>query len=213
MKVTFLGYACFLLEVNKINLLFDSYISPNPLAQTVDIDAVKADYIFLSYGHYDHVADLERIYQNQPATIIANLAMTNWYEKKGIDRSLPLKPGSKRVLDFDTIKAAYEPHSSSMPDGSYTGCVMGFVIQSGDTAFHFAGDTVLQQDMKQIGIFYDIDFAILPIGDTFTIDIEETLHAADYVGIEKIIGMHYDSFPSFPGIEIDHGKVKRIAEE
>jgi len=210
MKVTFLGHACFLVECSKTKLLFDPYISPNPLAQTVDIDAIKADYILLSHGHYDHVADVERIYHNYPATIIANLEMIHWYEKRGITRSLPINPGGKRVFDFGTIKAVHEPHSSSMPDGSYAGCAMGFVIQSGDQAFYFAGDTALHQDMKQIRTFYNVDFAILPIGDTFTMGIEEALYAADYVGTEKIIGMHYDSFP---GIEIDHEEVKRMAEE
>ncbi len=72
-----------------------------------------------------------------------------------------------------------------MPDGSYAGCAMGLVIQSEDKAFYFAGDTALHQDMKQISTFYDIDFAILPIGDTFTMGIEEALHAADYVGTKK----------------------------
>ncbi len=210
MKITFLGHACFLVECNKTKLLFDPYISPNPLAQTIDIDAIKADYILLSHGHYDHVADVERIYHNHPATIIANLEMINWYKKIGITKSLSINPGGKRVLDFGTIKAVHEPHASSMPDGSYAGSAMGFVIQSGSKAFYFAGDTALHQDMKQISTFYDVDFAILPIGDTFTMGIEEALYAADYVGTEKIIGMHYDSFP---GIEINHEEVKRMAEE
>lgn len=210
MKITFLGHACFLVECNGSKLLFDPYISPNPLAQTVDIDAIKADYILLSHGHYDHVADVARIYHNHPATIITNLEIINWYKKIDITRSLPIKPGGKRVLDFGTIKAVHEPHSSSMPDGSYAGCAMGFVIQSEGKAFYFAGDTTLHQDMKQISLFYDIDFAILPIGDTFTMGIEEALYAADYVGTKKIIGMHYDSFP---GIEIDHEAVKQIAEK
>ena len=210
MKITFLGHACFLAECNETKLLFDPYITPNALAQTVDIDAIRADYILLSHGHYDHVADVERIYHNQSTTIIATLEIINWYKKIGITRSLPINPGGKRVLDFGTIKAVYEPHASSMPDGSYAGCALGFVVQSGNKAFYFAGDTALHQDMKQISTFYNIDFAMLPIGDTFTMGMEEALYAADYVGTEKIIGMHYDSFP---GIAIDHEKVKRMAKE
>jgi len=210
MKITFLGHACFLVEVNGTKLLFDPYISPNPLAKAVDIDSIQADYILLSHGHYDHAADVERIYHNHPATLVANLEMIKWYEQKGITKSLPINPGGKRRLSFGTIKAVNEPHASSMPDGSYAGSAMGFVVQSGDKAFYFAGDTALHQDMKQIDLFYDLDFAILPIGDTFTMGIEEALYAADYVGTERIIGMHYDSFP---GIEIDHAWVRRMAEE
>ena len=210
MKITFLGHACFLVELNQTKLLFDPYISPNPLAKKINIDSIQVDYILLSHGHYDHTTDVERIYHNHPATIIANFEMINWYEKIGITKSLPINPGGKRILDFGTIKAVYEPHPSSMPDGSYAGCSMGFVIQAEDKAFYFAGDTALHQDMKQISLFYNIDFAILPIGDAFTMGIEEALYAADYVGTEKIIGMHYDSFS---GIEIDCEKAKRIAEE
>ena len=86
---------------------------------------------------------------------------------------------------------------------------MGFVIQSEDKAFYFAGDTALHQDMKQIGMFYDINFAMLPIGGTLTMDIEEALHAADYVGTEHIIGMHYNSFPS---IKIDQEATRHAAK-
>ncbi len=210
MKITFLGHACFMVEVNKTKLLFDPYISPNPLARAVDIDAIRADYILLSHGHYDHVADVERIYHNHPATLIANLEIINWYKKRGITQSLPINPGGKQLLEFGSIKAVHEPHASSMPDGSYAGTAMGFVVQSAGKAFYFAGDTALHQDMKQIATFYDLDFAILPIGDTFTMGIEEALYAADYVGVEKIIGMHYDSFP---GIEVDHEEMRRLTEE
>ena len=199
-----------MVEVGGTSLLFDPYISPNPLARAVDIDAIRADYILLSHGHYDHVADVERIYHNHPATLVANLEMIDWYKKRNVTKLLPINPGGKRVLDFGTIKAVHEPHASSMPDGSYAGSAMGFVIQSKDKAFYFAGDTALHQDMKQISTFYHLDFAIFPIGGTFTMDIEEALYAADYVGVERIIGMHYDSFS---GIEIDHEKVKRMAEE
>ncbi len=105
MKITFLGHACFLVECNKSKLLFNPYIAPNPLAQMVDVDVIKADYMLLSHGHYDHVADVARIYHTHPATIITNLEIINWYKKIDITRSLPIKPGGKRALDFGTIKA------------------------------------------------------------------------------------------------------------
>ena len=100
MKITFLGHASFLVECNQTKLLFDPYISPNPLAKEIDIDAIRADYILLSHGHYDHVADVERIYHNAPATLITNLEITSWYKKLGVERSLPINPGGKRILDF-----------------------------------------------------------------------------------------------------------------
>ncbi len=211
MKVTFLGHACFLIEVHKTKLLFDPYISPNHLAQSVDIDAIKPNYILVSHGHYDHLADVERIYHNYSnTTFIANPEIISWYKKRGIEKSLPINSGGKRTFEFGTIKAVSELHSSAMPDGSYGGNPIGFVVQSEGKAFYFAGDTMLHQDMKQIGEFYAINFAILPIGDTFTMDLEAALHAADYVGTQTIIGMHYDTFEE---IEIDHQQAHQLAEK
>jgi L-ascorbate metabolism protein UlaG (beta-lactamase superfamily) len=130
MKVTFLGHACFFVEVDQTKLLFDPYISPNRLAQAVDIDAIKPHYILISHGHYDHVTDVERVYHNAHATIIANPEIINWYKKKGIERALPINTGGKRTLEFGTIEAVNAVHSSSMPDGSYGGSPLGFVVQS-----------------------------------------------------------------------------------
>lgn len=209
MKVTCLGHACFLIEIGTTKLLFDPYITPNPLAKSIDINTLQPDYICLSHGHYDHVADVERIYHHHATTLIANLEVVKWYEQRGIQQSLSLNPGGKRYFDFGSIKAVNEPHASSMPDGSYGGSAMGFVVQGNGKAFYFAGDTTLHQDMKQIGMFYHIDFAILPIGGTLTMDIEEALYAADYIGTEKIIGMHYDSFPE---ITIDRERVRHMAQ-
>ena len=88
-----------------------------------------------------------------------------------------------------------------MPDGSYGGHPAGFVISTKEKTFYFAGDTALHQDMKQIADEYKLDFAVLPIGDNFTMGIDDALKAADYVGTSHIIGMHYDTFPY---IKIDH---------
>jgi len=204
MQVTFLGHACFLVEINGDRLLFDPYISPNPLAAAIDLEELQADYILLSHGHYDHVADVEQLYKQCQPTLIANLEMVNWYKRKGLEQCLTVNPGGKRTLAGGTIvKAVHEAHASSMPDGSYAGSAMGFVVQGEGKAFYFAGDTALHQDMQQIGRFYTLNFAMLPIGGTVTMDLEDALHAADYVGTSTILGMHYDTFD---GIHIDHAQ-------
>ena len=195
MQLTYLGHACFLATLGKTKLLFDPYITPNPLAKAVDVGALRADYILLSHGHYDHVADVELIYNNQPCapTIVANLEMCNWYKKKGLTKVLSINPGGQRQLQDGLVNAVHEPHASSMPDGSYAGTAMGFVVQSQGKAFYFAGDTALHQDMQQIGTSYDLEWALLPIGGVLTMDVAAAVQAAAYVGTEKIIGMHYDN--------------------
>jgi L-ascorbate metabolism protein UlaG (beta-lactamase superfamily) len=99
-------------------------------------------------------------------------------------------------------------HSSSFPDGSYAGNPAGFVVQTKAGTFYYAGDTALTLDMKLIAEQFKINFAFMPIGDNFTMDINDAVKAAEFVNTDKIIGMHYDTFPY---IEIDHEQAKNVA--
>jgi len=111
---------------------------------------------------------------------------------------------------FGNVKYVNAVHSSSHPDGSYGGNPGGYVIASNQGTFYYAGDTALSYDMKLIGDSFDIDFAILPIGDNFTMGITDALIAAEFVGTDKIIGMHYDTFAP---IEINKKAAKSEAEK
>lgn len=210
LKITYLGHSCLLIEVAQTQLLFDPYLPPNTLARLMDTHALKVDYICLSHNHHSHVADVARILHQHPVTLIANLAITDWHKQQGAMRTMPIKPGATKKFDFGAITAVHEPHANFMPDGTYAGSAMGFVLQSADKALYFAGDTALHQDMQQIRTCYHIDFAILPISGVFTMDLEETLHAADYVGSDKIIGIHYDSFS---GIRLDPNVATQRAQQ
>ncbi len=196
MRVTYLGHASFLVNTGGSNLLFDPYIKSNNLAQSININDIKTDYIFASHGHLDHTEDIEAIYKNQQkATLISTLEVANWYKKKGVTRVHPMTPGGKKEFSFGRVSVVWEAHSSSMIDGTYGGVAIGFVINSEDKSFYFSGDTGLHQNMKQIRLFHKIDFAMFPLGGNFTMDIDEAVIAADYVGTKHIIGMHYDTDP------------------
>ncbi len=208
MKITYYGQSCFLLEIGENRILFDPFISPNELASSINVDEIKADYILLSHGHQDHVHDAERIAKNNNSTIIATFEITNWYGEKGIEKLHPMNTGGKVTLPFGTVKMVNAVHSSSLPDGTYAGSAAGFVVETTDQAFYFAGDTALTYDMKLIPEQFDLDFAILPIGDNFTMDIHDAMIAADFVQVDKVIGMHYDTFPY---IQIDHEEVQEVA--
>ena len=212
MKITFLGHACFLIEANGNSLLFDPFVSSNPLAKNINVDEIKADYIFISHGHIDHVEDLERVYNNQEkVTLISTIEIVNWYKNnKGFTRIHPMSPGGKWKFDFGTVNVVYECHPNSLPDGTYGGVALGFVIESEGKTFYFAGDTGLHQNMKQIGDFHKVDVAIFPIGGNFTMDIDEAVVAADYVKTKKIIGMHFDTNVM---IKINHDTVMETAKK
>lgn len=195
MKLTYFGHSCFQIESEGVKVLFDPFIEGNPLASDIKVDDIETDFILVSHGHGDHVSDVEKVYAQTGAQLISTFEVVNWFQQKGIENSHPMNHGGKISLDFGTAKMVNAVHSSSMPDGSYGGHPAGFVISATEKTFYFAGDTALHQDMKQIADEFALDFAVLPIGDNFTMGIEDALKAADYVGTNHIIGVHYDTFP------------------
>ena len=206
MKLTYYGHACFAVEANGKNVLFDPFITPNELANEVDINTIKADYILLSHGHGDHVADCAAIAKNNDATVIAAFEVAEWASKQGVAKTHPMNTGGKRTFDFGTVKCVNAIHSSAMPDGSYGANPMGFVLTTNDANFYYSGDTALTMDMQLIPRWAKLDFAVLCIGDNFTMGYEDAIEAARMVQCKKVVGVHYDTFGY---IKIDHERVQK----
>src|SRR5438105_13218453 len=179
MKFTYYGHACFAVQTGGKALLFDPFISPNPLAKKIDVSKVAADFILVSHGHGDHVADVKEIAHRTGATVITSFEPSQWLEKQGVKNVQGMNHGGAAKMDFGRVKLTNAIHSSSMPDGSYGGNPCGFVIESPDGNFYYSGDTALTYDMKLIGEATKLNFAILPIGDFFTMGIEDALRAAE----------------------------------
>lgn len=201
MQITYYGHSCFEIVVNNKKLLFDPFISDNPLAHNIDIKKVNPDYILISHGHSDHIADAVAIAQQSKATVVANWEIVQWLIKNGVENTHPMNTGGKWMFDFGKVKCVSAAHSSSLPDGSYGGTAMGFIIEAHEANFYYSGDTALTYDMKLIGEFRTLDFALLCIGDNFTMSVDNAIIAADFIKCRKIIGMHYDTFGY---IKIDH---------
>jgi len=199
MKYTYYGQSCFLLEAAGKKLLFDPFISHNPLAKDVDIKSIEADYIFVSHGHGDHVGDLVEIAKQTDAQVVAMVEVAAWAEKQGLKKLIPMNYGSLK-LDFAKVRMVWATHSSSLPDGSYGGNPAGFVLELDGKAIYFAGDTSLTIEMKLLADLYNLDYAILPIGGHYTMDVDDALIATKYFECDKVIGVHYDTFAQ---IEID----------
>jgi len=195
MELTYYGHSCFLVKINNERILFDPFIRPNELAKGIDIDEIKADYVVISHAHEDHTADAEYILKNTDAKLISNWEIVTYYQKLGIKNVHPMNIGGQWVFRFGALKMVEAVHSSSFPDGTYGGSAAGFIITTDTANFYYSGDTALHLSMRLIGDFHNIDFAILPIGDNFTMNISEALIASDYVQTDKIIPVHYDTFP------------------
>ncbi|MBI2270033.1 MAG: metal-dependent hydrolase [Bacteroidetes bacterium] len=201
MQVTYYGHSCFSVTVNGKHLLFDPFIRPNELAKNIDIKKIKADYILISHGHEDHTADAVELAKLTGAITISNYEIYNWLLKQGIKGCHPMNTGGKWMFDFGKVKCVAAEHSSSLPDGTYGGNPLGFIIESSEGNFYYSGDTALTYDMKLIGEYRKLDFAFLPIGDNFTMGIENAILASTFINCPDIIGMHYDTFGF---IKIDH---------
>ncbi|MEX2596194.1 MAG: metal-dependent hydrolase [Salibacteraceae bacterium] len=207
MKITYFGHSSFLIETSSARLLFDPFISPNELAKEIDVDKIECDYILLSHGHEDHVADAERILKRTGATLISNFEIVTWYQNKGIKNVHPMNFGGSWSFDFGKVKYVQAIHSSMLPDGSNGGNPGGFIISADDKVIYYAGDTALTREMELYGEQHNIDWAILPIGDNFTMGPIEAARASEMLNCQNVIGMHYDTFGY---IEIDHEDVKKI---
>lgn len=201
MDFTFYGHACFSVKIAGKTILFDPFISPNEKANHINVEEINADYILISHGHEDHIADAESIAKRTGAKIVSNYEIALWFGAKGIENVHPMNHGGSWEFDFGTVKFVNAIHSSILPDGAYGGNPGGFIIKSDEKTFYFSGDTALHTDMKLIGEYEKIDFAVLPIGDNFTMGVKDAIIAADFINCDKIVGIHYDTFGY---IEINH---------
>jgi L-ascorbate metabolism protein UlaG (beta-lactamase superfamily) len=205
MKITYLGHASLHIEFEGTNIIVDPFISGNPMAAHIDISALKADYILVTHAHQDHILDVETIAKNTGATIVSNYEIAMHYGGKDFNVFAMNHGGTYKTETF-SAKYVNAIHTSTFPDGSYGGQPGGFVLTANGKSVYIAGDTALTYDMKLIPLQTKLDLAILPIGDTFTMGIDDAIIASDFVECDKILGYHYDSFPP---IQIDHAEAKQ----
>ena len=194
MKFTYYGHASFELEINGKKLLFDPFISPNEMAKHIDVNGLKPDYILLSHGHGDHIADLFAIQKNSGAKVICIAEIAGWLKGKGITGAHGMNIGGGFDFDFGRVKMVNATHSSSMPDGSYGGNPAGFIIYAEGKKIYYSGDTSLTYDMKLLA-GQNLDWAILPIGDNYTMGEDDAIMATEFINCKNVIGVHYDTFP------------------
>lgn len=192
------------MEIAGKKILFDPFIKGNPLAKDIDIKDIQPDYILVSHGHGDHVADLMEIARNSNAQVVSSFEIVNWVQAQGYEHTHPMNFGTR---DFEFGKVYFVPaaHSSVLPDGTYGGNPGGFVIKNKEVSMYYSGDTCLTMDMQLIPRYAKLDVAFLPIGGNFTMDVEQAAIAAEFIQCDKVVGIHYDTFGY---IQINHEAAK-----
>lgn len=191
-KVTWLGHSAFSLEIDGHKILFDPFLTDNPLGAAKAED-LEADLILLSHAHGDHLGDTVSIAKRTGATVISNAEIAGWLSNQGV-KAHGQNTGGSHNHGFVTVKQTIAFHSSSFPDGSYGGNPNGFVLTTeGGQRLYYSGDTALFSDMKLIGDDR-IDLAFLPIGDNYTMGVEDSIKAIKLIQPKVVVPMHYNTW-------------------
>ncbi|WP_369049463.1 metal-dependent hydrolase [Tenacibaculum sp. UWU-22] len=206
MNITFLGHSSFYIKINETHIIIDPFITGNPLASHINIDELKSDYILLTHAHQDHVLDVEVLAKKTGATIISNYEIVMHYATKKL-KGHPLNHGGTFKTDDFSVKFVNAVHTSSFADGTNGGAPGGFVLTSEKKSLYISGDTALTFDMQLIPLTTKLTAAILPIGDNFTMGVDDAILASDFIKCNKIIGCHYNTFP-FIVIDTEEAKNK-----
>ena len=193
-QLKWLGHGCWLIETGGTRILLDPFLNDQPTAPC-KADDVEAEYILISHGHFDHVADAASIAARCQSTIVSNFEITSWFEKKhGIARAEPMNLGGAVDLPFGRVQLVPAWHSSQLPDGSDGGNPGGFLLQIEGANLYFACDTALFSEMQWIGE-RDLAVAVLPIGDRFTMGPADAVTATKWLRPKVVIPNHYNTWP------------------
>ncbi len=194
MKITYYGHSCFLFERGHDAILSDPFIRGNTLASAVDVASIRPQAILVSHGHGDHLADAREIALQANATVYSAYEVANWLGAQQVN-TVGMNAGGRHKGENWQLSFTQAHHSSSLPDGTYGGSALGAMLSLGNQTAYFAGDTDIFGDMELIADIYKPDFALLPIGDVFTMGSALAARAATMMGLKTVIGMHYDTFP------------------
>jgi L-ascorbate metabolism protein UlaG (beta-lactamase superfamily) len=204
----YLGHSAFEIQYGGKTFVLDPFITPNDLAASINVEELNPDYILLTHGHGDHVADVPAIAKQSGALILSNFEIVTYYESKGFKGHPMNHGGTVSLADGIKIKFVNAVHSSVLPDGTYGGNPGGFVLYGAGSIIYISGDTCLTMDMKLLPLLgLKPDICIFPIGDNFTMGPQEAAMASDFVECDTVIGCHYDTFGY---IKIDHEEATSI---
>lgn len=192
--VTWLGHGSWAIKADSSTILLDPFLDESPTAPVKAVE-VEADYILVSHGHFDHVADVAAIANRTKATVVAIYEIGEWFQQQhGVQNVVQMNLGGGVTLPFGHVKMTLAHHSSQLPDGSYGGNPVGFLLTIKGKKVYFACDTALFSDMQQIGDA-GIDVAVLPIGDLFTMGPEDAVKAVQWIRPQRVAPAHYNTWP------------------
>ena len=199
----YINHACFSITKNGKTMIFDPFINDNPEGLTAK--DIKADYIFISHAHFDHLGSAFEIAKNCDALIITTAEIAAMAENDGC-RAHAMHLGGTFTFPFGKLRLTPAFHGAGVPGGHACGVVVDFY----GTTLYFAGDTALFSDMQLLQRLDKFDYAVLPIGGNFTMDPNDAAIACDFLKAKYVIPVHYNTWPP---IAQDVMAFKAVVEE
>lgn len=190
MKATYLGHSAVLLEAAGRNILIDPFLTDNPKASAKPAD-INADFVLVTHDHEDHIGDTE-YFLRQGATFVGIHELATRFAGEGY-KTEGMNIGGSITIGGIRISMTHALHTS------YTGHVVGFIIEAEGKCVHHAGDTGISMDMTLLKEFFSIDLAFLPIGDRYTMGSASAARAAEMMGAKKVVPIHYGTWPPIEG--------------
>lgn len=204
-KFTWLGHATVRCDLPDGEvLLIDPWVGGNPACPAAAKDLGRLDALLITHGHSDHMADAVEVARRyHPRQVVASFEICHWLGGKGVEGCTPMNVGGTQdVLDLKVTMVRAD-HTSSIDDGGRFvegGAPSGYVVRlPGGYTFYHAGDTALFSDMQLIGELWRPELAFLPIGDLFTMDPQQAARAASFLGVRRVIPIHWGTFPALTG--------------
>lgn len=189
MEITWLSHACFRISDGQNTLYIDPFLADNPAATTSVDEIDQADWVLVTHGHHDHYGDAVDLARKTDAELISSFEITEDAQQNGVEAVDPMNIGGTIVNQGLTVHMTEAQHSSSG-----LGHAAGFVIEWGGHRIYHAGDTGLFSDMKLIRDFLQPQLGLIPIGDRFTMGPTSAARAVEYLGVDQVIPMHYNTF-------------------
>ncbi len=206
-KIIYHGHSFVEININGVIIYIDPFIEGNSQCD-IKLKDAKCNYIILTHGHNDHFGNTIELAKAHDAVVICMVELADYLGTRGI-KTHEMNLGGAYNFPFGRVKLTQARHSSSLSDGTYAGDPAGVIIHSDSKTIYHAGDTALFYDMKLIGEIDSIDYAFLPIGDNYTMGIDDAVKAAEFLNSKTNIPIHYNTFEV---IKADPNEFKRKIE-
>ena len=195
MDIHFIGQATVELSEGSTRLLVDPFLAPNSPVAGVSANDVDPTHILITHGHADHMADAVAVAKRTGVPCVALTELANWLGDQGVENVSDPNLGGTVEFDWGWVKLVQAFHTGTLPDGTVVGGQVGLVINIGGKTVYHLGDTGLVSDLRLIAARTPVDIALIPIGGHYTMDRHDAVVAADFIGAETVIPIHYNTFP------------------